>query len=145
MNLAGTEFNVDTGIFDIFVSGCNIKCPDCFNPEAQDFNFGEKLDSTSLVNKIKENEQLIKSIRIMGGDLLSQDEKRALLLAFSLKWSFNFITLILYTGEEEKNIPNWCYEYFDQIIYGKYIKELKCENPLYGSSNQKIIYKGIDY
>ena len=77
MNLAGTEFSLNSESFDIFVSGCNLHCKGCFNPEAQDFNFGEELNINNLIEKIKIHSPLIKNIRIMGGDLLSQDQKES--------------------------------------------------------------------
>lgn len=136
MNLAGTEFNLETKSLDIFVSGCNLKCKGCFNPEAQDFNFGETLNIDMLIEKIKTNHYLISSIRVMGGDLLSQDESEAINFINNLKFSFPSKTLTLYTGENFDSIPEWCFDKFDAIKYGPFIEELKCEHPLYGSSNQ---------
>jgi len=143
MNLAGTEYTLESKSFDIFVSGCTRNCPGCCNPEAQAFDFGSPLMLYDLMNKIRDSSNIIDNIRIMGGDLLCQDEVEA--CGF-----IGFLTglnkkLILYTGAEFNEIPQWCFELFDAIKYGRYIQELHCDNPLYGSSNQHYIRKGSDY
>lgn len=145
MNIAGTEYNVASKSFDIFVSGCNRKCPGCFNPEAQDFNFGEPFDDITIIWKLCQHDSMIKSIRFMGGDPLQQKDILSLwMFVGSLKRNFPDKTLVLYTGADKKNIPDWCFALFDEIKYGPYIQELKCDNPLYGSSNQIYIVKGGD-
>jgi organic radical activating enzyme len=148
MNIAGTEYSLQTKSFDIFVSGCNRDCLGCFNPEAQDFNYGEPLDNNrfaEIMTKITDND-LIENIRIMGGDLLEQPNDEAYGFIYSLFWTMpKHKKLILYTGAEFKEIPQWCFNLFNAIKYGRYIKELHCDNPLYGSSNQHYIQKGVDY
>jgi anaerobic ribonucleoside-triphosphate reductase activating protein len=142
MRLAGTEYNLINKTFDIFVSGCNRKCQGCFNPEAQDFSFGEEINYQSIKNKIWDNNKLIRAIRIMGGDLLCQSETDAILFSLSLKGHFYSTELHLYTGSNKEDIPDWCYVVFDRIKYGPFIESLKCENRPYGSLNQGIVVKG---
>ena len=144
MNIAGTEYTLESKSFDIFVSGCTRGCPGCFNPEAQNFDFGEPLNNFELFAKINQNISVIDNIRIMGGDLLCQDEYDAMELTVDLKQCFPQ-KLILYTGADLADIPQWCFNLFNAIKYGRYIQELHCDNPLYGSSNQCYIRKGCDY
>ena len=34
----------------VYVSGCNLHCKGCHNPEAQDFNYGEELTEELILN-----------------------------------------------------------------------------------------------
>jgi anaerobic ribonucleoside-triphosphate reductase activating protein len=144
MNLAGTEYSLNDKSFDIFVSGCSRACPGCFNPEAQDYNYGEPLDLLELIRKITDHEHLINSIRIMGGDLLCQPEKEANRLSWALRLGYPQMKLWLFTGAELKEVPKWCLKVFDVIKTGKYIRGFKQDSGL-ASSNQKYHYKGSDY
>jgi anaerobic ribonucleoside-triphosphate reductase activating protein len=143
MNLAGTEYTLESRSFDIFVSGCTRKCPGCFNPEAQEFDFGERLVIYDLLKKMVDCEDIIDNIRIMGGDLLCQPEDEAKDFSEVLRLAFPKIFFVLYTGAELEDIPEWCFEIFDAIKYGRYVRELHCNNPLFGSSNQVYMQKDI--
>jgi organic radical activating enzyme len=147
MNLAGTEYTLSMQSFDIYISGCRRKCFNCFNTEAQDFSFGAPLIFKELIKKIEDNIILIKQIRIMGGDLLEQNETEAILFSNELsEWLKNKnIKLVLYTGARKEHIPLWCFYVFNGIKYGPYVDSLKQTSSLYGSSNQKFITKGDDY
>jgi len=81
----------------------------------------------------------------MGGDLLCQGGGEARFFIEVLKHKFVDKELVLYTGAKINEIPRWCFYYFDKIKYGPYVESLKCQDKPYGSSNQGIITKGIDY
>lgn len=147
MNLAGTEYSLETKSFDIFVSGCNRACPGCFNPEAQDFNYGERLNHRLLGNialKIIDAEGIVDNIRLMGGDPMCQKESEIHWLSKVLRETFSKKSLHLYTGAEFNDLPKWCLEYFDVIKTGRYIEELKQSEGL-ASSNQRYWYRGVDF
>ena len=142
MNIAGTEYTLKEKAFDIFVSGCTRNCIGCFNPEAQSFDFGEKLDSKKIIRKIIEHDAVIDVIRVMGGDLLCQKESEAYIFSLVLKRSLK--KLHLYTGAELSEVPKWALNLFDVIKTGTYEESLKQTKDL-ASSNQKYNFKGIDY
>ena len=142
MYLAGTEYSLDSKSFDIFLSGCTHNCKGCFNREEQNFTYGEELTPhkiETLCDKIKHHAIVIDRIRLMGGDPLCQKESELLSFINSLL-PFNKI-LVLYTGAEKEDIPDWCFSIFDEIKYGRFILEKQCENKLYGSTNQHYIIK----
>lgn len=58
----------------LFVSGCNFHCKDCFNAEAQDFNYG-KLYTQETEDEIISlvSDSNIDGLSILGGDPLWQD------------------------------------------------------------------------
>lgn len=57
----------------LFVSGCTHNCIDCFNKEAQDFNFGEDFikETEDYFIEISKNKN-IKGINILGGEPMQQ-------------------------------------------------------------------------
>lgn len=70
MNIAATQFTLDTGSFEIYLSGCRHRCSEeCHNKELWDFNIG-KLYNKKLFIEIKEKilefDDLVDSISILG-------------------------------------------------------------------------------
>lgn len=147
MRLAGTEYSLASRSFDIFISGCTRNCPGCFNPEAQDFSFGESLNDIILggiMLKISAASKLIDNIRLMGGDPMCQKESEIQWMTKVLRETFPRKSLQMYTGAELSEVPQWCLETFDTIKTGQYIEALRQSTGL-ASSNQCINVKGRDY
>ena len=133
---------------EIYVSGCTHRCHGCHNPEMQSFKYGTLLDDksfTSLCDSLRGMEGWFDIISILGGDLLCQPVEEAEKFISDLKKEFPTYQFILFTGSEKDEIPDWCYRLFDSIKYGKFIENLRCYGKPYGSSNQGILKKGIDY
>lgn len=58
----------------LFVSGCNFHCKDCFNQDAQDFNYGkEYTEETEEYILEQVSKPHIKGLSLLGGDPLWQD------------------------------------------------------------------------
>lgn len=58
----------------IFVSGCTIHCPGCFNEEAQDFNYGQlytRQTKQTILDHI--SKPYIAGLSLLGGDPMCQD------------------------------------------------------------------------
>ena len=55
----------------IFVSGCNNHCKGCFNQEAWNFNFGNKLTDEGIEELLtKSDKPFVKGLSILGGEPL---------------------------------------------------------------------------
>ena len=149
MNIAGIINDAVNGYdgvaIEIYVSGCTHGCKGCHNPEMQSFNYGEPLDMLKLIQYSTDQEQWYDIISILGGDLLCSHEDEAKKLGWTLKLGFPQKKLWLFTGAEHKDIPQWCYEVFDVIKYGRYIEELRDESYELATTNQCYIRKGCDY
>ena len=129
---------------EIYIAGCTNNCSGCHTPELQNYNIGKKLDFGNLKKIFEKYEGFYDNVSILGGDLLCQNIEEAKTFTMSLSsyfWGRN-IDLWLFTGKDE--VPDWCKKYYDKIKYGKYDENLKQEG-FPASSNQKLIYKGIDY
>lgn len=66
-----TEVNGPGKRFGIWFQGCSGKCPECYNPEAQDFAGGYEASVAELVQQII-NTPGIEGVSISGGEPLEQ-------------------------------------------------------------------------
>lgn len=136
----------------LFVSGCNINCPGCFNKELQDFNVGKHFGN----NEVSQITDLLLSpyingITILGGEPTLADEDgiyhliRIMQNAHSLDKS-----VWLFTGRKlNDNIFSSPQDYLpwvkliynaDIVVDGPFIESLKDQNLKFrGSSNQRFI------
>lgn len=129
---------------ELYVSGCKAACKNCHNPELQDFNFGEELNTEELINYLDRRKNLFSIISITGGDLYYQNEMEAMLLCSNLKLLFPEKEFWLFTGAELKSLPKWYFKVFNYIKTGVY-NENKKQEGFPASSNQKLNKKGKDY
>ena len=130
----------------IFFSGCRFHCPNCFNKEAQDFNYGN-IYTKEVENKFMEYvlDDNVKGISILGGEPLMQTTDDSLLnLLKRIKkesnkeiwmWTgFVYETAIL--DEKRKEIL----DYIDVLVDGQFVESKKVLNLKFrGSTNQRII------
>ena len=130
----------------IFVSGCTHNCKNCFNKEAQDFNYGN-LYTKEVENKFMKYvlDDNIKGVSILGGEPLMQTMDDSLLnLLKRIKketnkeiwlWSgYTYEEAIL--SEKRKEILN----YVDVLVDGRFEEENKSLLIKFrGSTNQRII------
>lgn len=145
MNIAGIvypAYNGYSGIaLEIFVAGCNQHCPNCHNPELQDFAFGKELDLGAIHEKILRNKDWIDWVGFLGGEPLDQDKYEFMRLVVSIAAKHRNVKLKLFTGHELDDVPDWCFDMFDEIKYGPYVEALKT-NGFPSSSNQGVWVRG---
>lgn len=130
----------------IFVSGCTHNCKNCFNKEAQDFNYGNlytKEVEDKFMKYVLDNNT--KGVSILGGEPLMQTMDDSLLnLLKRIKketnkeiwlWSgYTYEEAIL--SEKRKEILN----YVDVLVDGRFEEENKSLLIKFrGSTNQRII------
>lgn len=106
----------------LFVSGCDMSCPKCHNPQAQDYNFGKQFTE-------KEEKEILESLKnpyidyfVLSGGQPSADKNKevCLQLCKKIKDEVPRIKIILYTGHKVLDIDNRFYDYCDYIIDGEY-------------------------
>lgn len=141
----------------LFVSGCNFHCPECFNPEVQDFGYGKPFDSEvteEIMAMIKE--PTISGLSILGGDPLCQDvDGLVTLSSLCRRVHDNGKNVWLWTGftwEDIFSLPyrdmQHQYQKFliadcDVVVDGPFKKELADRALKWrGSANQRIIDVG---
>lgn len=131
----------------LFVSGCPFHCPNCFNKETWDYNYGKpwteeaKQEFLSLLKNPR-----IKRVSILGGEPMADDNfifVHDLLLDVKVLYPFKKVWLYSgYTYEQllENKRKKAVLDVVDYLVDGLYIHELRDMKLKYrGSSNQRII------
>ena len=123
----------------LFVSGCDMSCPKCHNPQAQDYNFGRPFTE-------KEEKEILESLKnpyidyfVLSGGQPSADKNKevCLQLCKKIKDEAPRIKIILYTGHKVLDIDYRFYDYCDYIIDGEYNQSNVTPTlDLRGSTNQ---------
>lgn len=112
----------------LFVSGCNFHCKNCFNQEAQQFDYGKEYTHDTF-NCICEliNKPHIKGCSFLGGDVMWQTPEDI----------EELIKLCDYTHSINKNVWIWTGFTFEEIMqYNKSNEELSDEE----SARQKLLF-----
>lgn len=135
----------------VFVSGCSLHCPGCFNKEAWDYNHGFELND-SVIEKIleKSEPEYISGLSILGGepmDVKNQSGVLKIIREFRKKFGKSK-NIWMWSGYQMgNNMPMTdCTEEIlsevDYIIDGPYKDECSDRNLKYrGSSNQRVLKK----
>ena len=132
----------------VFVSGCSIHCPGCFNSKIWEFDSGKEF-TYELEKKILDSidNEYCSGLSILGGepmDTLNQEGVYNLLISFRSKFG-NEKNVWLWTGYTLDNIPKTDYteeilNLVDYIVEGPFKKELaEVDLPYRGSTNQRIL------
>lgn len=129
----------------LFVSGCKFCCPNCFNVEAQDFNYGNEFTKEvedEFIGYIK-NPNVV-GVNLLGGEIMQQDTNTILNLVRRIKketgkniwcWTgYKYEDLIKIDGKLE------VLQYIDVLIDGRFeIAKKDLMLKYRGSSNQRVI------
>lgn len=128
----------------IFVTGCTHKCPNCFNEEYQDFNFGNPWthkETDEVIEDLKLDE--VKGLTVLGGEPF-QNEVDLLQVLRDIKkevqkeiWIFSGYTYEeILKDKDKKKLLEEC----DVLVDGRFVEALKDLSLRFrGSSNQRII------
>lgn len=150
------DFSAAPGIsVTFFTQGCPHRCEGCHNPETWDFEGGEEVTHDTILDVIEAitANGLHRNLCIMGGEpLCSENQFLTNLIINSVKEKLPDTKIYLWTGYclEDLDLNNnrikSILEQVDCLIDGPYDKT-KRDVSLFmrGSSNQRILYKGIDY
>lgn len=130
MKVLSVDYVFDTGSLDIYLAGCKAepKCPGCFNPESWSFDRGESLISETydkLLNKyLSKFKDIIKEIRIMGGDPLDQRPQSLESLLVWLNQRRSELAakyhIVIFTRFDIAEVPKSTLDLLDAIKCGRY-------------------------
>lgn len=133
----------------LFVSGCNHRCPGCFNEIAWDFNYGKEFTEDTIKNIIDSlKDGFVKGLTLLGGEPLDPKNQRCVLeLIKEVRNVYNNTKSIwCYTGYLYEDLLgkteyiNEILNNIDVLVDGPFILDKKKITLVFtGSSNQRII------
>ena len=136
-----------TGVgISLFVSGCNINCPGCFNKKAQNFKFGHSFNQDTMESILRGGcNKNIDHLSILGGEPLDEANYPEVLgVVRAWKSVHPNKPIWLWTGYSLSDIwerTQEIYEYLDYVIDGPYLRDIPTSKPFRGSDNQRLLKK----
>ena len=143
----------------LFMSGCPHHCKNCFNQETWNPNFGTEINIDELCSKLNDliNAYGVhRDFSILGGEPLAEyNVSYTNVIGNYVRQKFPDIKIFLWTGytleelyakDDDSGKYTDCTNWADVIVDGPWKQELADKRlMLRGSSNQRILHKGIDY
>lgn len=136
----------------LFVSGCSHGCDGCFNEEAWDYRSGTDFGEEQVLDILDElSKPYITGLSLLGGDpLMPKNISTVIDLCKRVKEKYPDKNIWCWTGytleEVYNNHAKEILQYCDVLIDGKFMNEQKDLTLSFrGSSNQRILRKGIQY
>lgn len=132
----------------LFVSGCQFQCPDCFNQEAWDYNYGTPYTQETTDHILSTLQApYVDGLSILGGDPLWQDEDDITQLIDLVKqvktieksvwiWSGFTWEQLPTLSPSKRNLVQLCDVMIDGL-YNNVLRDLRLK--WRGSSNQRVI------
>lgn len=136
----------------LWVQGCTLGCPGCFNSETHPADTGQVVTLDSLFEQITALQGTIEGITISGGEPLQQQAGVAELIR-RVKAETS-LSVILFTGfswaelekmgakqkAAETGLPLLLLKDVDVLIAGRYQEDLRIARDLRGSSNKTLYF-----
>lgn len=137
-----------------WVQGCPHRCEGCHNPESWDFAGGQELPNDyrgNIIKAISEN-GITRNFSILGGEpLCLENIDLTYEVIETVRTAYPNIKIFLWTGYclediKENSMIQKILNKIDVLIDGPFIKEKRnITLKLRGSTNQRILYHGIDF
>lgn len=131
----------------LFVSGCRLHCANCFNQQAQNFEYGDEFTTEVQDEIIKMlSKEYIDGLTILGGEPFEPENQRGLYdFIKRVRDTYPNKTIWMFSGYTYEHLPTtWATELIlqliDVLIDGPFVfekRDLKLK--FRGSSNQRII------
>ncbi len=131
----------------IWVQGCTLGCPDCFNPDAHALEGGELVSAGEMFDRVVALGDTIEGITFSGGEPLQQrDPLLALLKRVRRETLLSVLVFSGYTWDEIRRMPNAgaLLACVDVLIAGRYdasrrfVPQDKGARGLRSSTNQSV-------
>ena len=125
----------------IWLQGCGLGCPGCFNPDTHQTGPRDLMGINDIYKRIVLNWGAVEGITISGGEPFQQAEPLLRLLRrVRLETSLSVLVFSGYTVSQIKKLRygEELLMNIDVLIAGPYVDQLRSGENLCGSSNQKI-------
>jgi anaerobic ribonucleoside-triphosphate reductase activating protein len=127
----------------VWVQGCSLGCPDCWNPKTHDPLQGFRFEVSDLLKWFAKasRESRIEGLTISGGEPMEQ-APAVLELLRRLKGAHPAMTTGLFSGYAERELREnlWCamQGHLDFAVLGRYNARRRSHHPLVASTNQVL-------
>lgn len=125
----------------IWVQGCSLSCPGCFNPQTHPFSGGVRVEVDELFERIQRLEDSIAGITISGGEPLQQLKPLLRLLQrVHGETRFSAVLFSGFTWEEIQRMPDSrdLLACVDVLLAGRYETSQHVGRGLLGSANKTV-------
>lgn len=134
--------------FVVWVQGCSLKCPGCFNPETHLALSGINICADDLANLITQNMTQIEGVTLTGGEPLQQVDQVVELIRIIRKESQ--LSIILFTGYSLAEITKLPHHkeltsHLDVIIAGRYQEALNLQEGRNSLKHKKLLFLNQRY
>ncbi|MBN2548054.1 MAG: radical SAM protein [Anaerolineales bacterium] len=124
----------------LWVQGCTLGCPGCYNPLTHPPQGGQWLDIDAIMESLRSLGRSIEGLTVSGGEPFQQPS--ALLALFQRVRAETDLSVLVFSGftlEEIQRIPEGpdILEHIDVLIAGRYQENLRLARGLMGSANKK--------
>ena len=125
--------------FVVWMQGCTLGCPGCFNPTTHDARGGREVTVASLVDELSQATG-IEGLSLSGGEPLQQAEAAAELLVAAKKLGLSTLAFSGYSIDEIRELPHGAsvLATLDVLVDGRYVARERLATGLRGSANQRI-------
>ena len=127
----------------VWVQGCTLGCPGCFNPATHALVGGQEVRAVELAGQIIALEGQVQGLTVSGGEPFQQAEALAAVCRALRRHSE--LSIVVFTGfemDELSRLPHSqaVVENIDVLIAGRYRQEQRLGKSLRGSANKRMIF-----
>lgn len=132
----------------IWVQGCSLGCPGCFNPETHLGLGGESWEVSALAQEVINNRSNVEGITLSGGEPLQQAEAVTELLR-EIRQNSD-LSVVLFSGYSWQEIQRMegitaLLQSVDVLIAGRYNHKQRVAHSLIGSANKSLNFLSPRY
>lgn len=127
--------------FVVWMQGCSLGCPGCFNPATHAATAGHEIEVAVLAAQLADAKAAgIDGLSLSGGEPLQQAAAAAALLEAARALGLSTLAFSGYTLEEIRALPGGAdvLARLDVLIDGRYVAGERLATGLRGSANQRI-------
>lgn len=123
----------------LWLQGCSLGCPHCFNPDTHSISSGHQVSVYNLAAQISELASRVQGLTITGGEPLQQATPLLQLLEnVRSRTSLSIILFSGFTWNEIRRLGTWprISHTVDVVIAGRYEHDQRVANGMIGSANK---------
>lgn len=125
--------------FVVWMQGCSLGCPGCFNPTTHDATGGREVDVAEVAAQLAASAG-IEGLSLSGGEPMQQAEAAVALLDAARARGLSTLAFSGHTLDEIRALPHGpaVLDRLDVLIDGRYVAGDRLASGLRGSANQRI-------